>query len=457
MIELPPAFLERMQRLLGEEYAAFLESYQQPTCAGLRVNTLKITPGAFQTISPFPLSPVPWCPSGFTIDYKQQPPPGKHPLHAAGVYYLQEPSAMAAAELLRPHPGERVLDMAAAPGGKTTHLASLMTGQGTLVANETHPQRVWELAENLERWGARHCVLLNETPERLAGPFRDYFDKVLLDAPCSGEGMFRKSDVARREWTPQHVVGCAVRQSAILKETALLVRPGGVLAYSTCTFAPEENEAVIARFLSEQPQFELMETPATFPGAEPGRPEWVQIDEPSLRNAVRFWPHRMMGEGHFIAVLRRKEIAAHMRHRPWRAPLISNEAANLLKDFATANLLEAFDNSSLAQIGSYVYSIPEGLPDLGGLKRIHTGLWLGIVKKERFEPSHALAMTLRLGSVQQDVPVEPDEAAAYLHGETLQRSGPDAWVLVSADGFPLGWGKRVKGVVKNYYPKGLRR
>jgi len=446
-----------MQGLLGDEYFAFLESYAQPPSAGLRVNTLKVSPEDFQAISPFPLSPVPWCPAGFYITPEPNHSPGKHPFHAAGMYYQQEPSAMAVAELLHPKPGERVLDLAAAPGGKTTHLACLMAGQGVLVANETHPRRAWELAENLERWGACHTVLLNETPERLAASFRDYFDKVLLDAPCSGEGMFRKSDVARREWTPQHVLSCAQRQSAILKEAARVVRPGGLLAYSTCTFAPEENEAVIARFLREQPQFELTETPTIIPGGVPGRPDWAQPEEPSLRNAVRLWPHRVMGEGHFIAVLRRKESAELVRHRRWQPPQISKEAARLLTDFCKSNLQVEFEDSSLAQVGSYLYLIPEGLPDLGSLKQIHTGLWLGVVKKGRFEPSHALAMTLRLESVQQAVPLELDEAAAYMRGEVLHSHGPDAWVLVASRGFPLGWGKLVKGVIKNYYPKGLRR
>jgi NOL1/NOP2/sun family putative RNA methylase len=457
MVNLPPAFLKRMQEFLGDEYSTFLDSYAQPPSAGMRVNSLKISPENFQEISPFPLSPIPWCPTGFYLPHELNLSPGKHPLHAAGVYYLQEPSAMAVAETLHPQPGDRILDLAAAPGGKTTHLACLMAGQGVLVANETHPQRVWELAENLERWGVRHTVLLNETPARLADAFSDYFDKVLLDAPCSGEGMFRKSDAARREWSPQHVLSCAQRQRAILNNAASLVRPGGSLAYSTCTFAPEENEAVIAQFLSDQPQFELLEMPAIIPGAAPGRPDWAQPEEPSLQNVIRLWPHRLKGEGHFIAVLRRKVEVMAVHHRRWQPPLVSKEAARLFKDFCQANLQEEFGGKSLIQEGSYLYLTPEGLPDLGSLKRIRTGLWLGMLKKERFEPSHALAMTLRLEDVQQTVSLPLDEAEAYLRGEILQSRGPDAWVLVSIGGFPLGWGKCVKGMIKNYYPKGLRR
>jgi 16S rRNA C967 or C1407 C5-methylase (RsmB/RsmF family) len=243
---LPPTFLLRMQKLLGSEYAAFLASYQQTPVTGLRLNTLKLSKAAWETLTPYPLSPVPWCPAGSviapTISGPYPIPPGKHPYHAAGLYYLQDPSAMGAAELLAPQPGERVLDLAAAPGGKTTHLAALMADEGILVANEIHPQRTWDLAENLERCGVRHAAILNEPPARLAEHFGPFFDRVLLDAPCSGEGMFRKNPIARQEWKPGLVASCALRQAEILAHAASLVRPGGWLAYTTCTFAPEENE-----------------------------------------------------------------------------------------------------------------------------------------------------------------------------------------------------------------------
>ena len=260
-LPLPPAFLARMQRLLGDEYPAFLASYDQPPTSGLRANTLKLSAAAFQAISPYPLAPLPWCPSGFLIE--SQPastplPPGKHPYHAAGLYYLQDPSAMAAAEVLAPRPGEKVLDLSAAPGGKSTHLAALMGNQGLLVANEIHAQRAWDLAENLERCGVRIAAITNETPARLAEHFGAFFDRVLVDAPCSGEGMFRKSEAARREWQPEMPAACAARQSAILEEAARLLRPGGHLAYTTCTFAPEEDEAVIGHFLASHPDFTLL-------------------------------------------------------------------------------------------------------------------------------------------------------------------------------------------------------
>jgi NOL1/NOP2/sun family putative RNA methylase len=454
-----------MQRLLGDEFLPFLETYQQPPNYGLRVNTLKLSVEDFRAICHYPLSPIPWCPSGFLIHKETQASPGKHPQHAAGLYYLQEPSAMAAAELLGPQPGEHVLDLAAAPGGKATHLASLMHGQGILVANEMHPIRAWELAENLERWGAQNTAILNETPERLAEVLEGWFDRVLLDAPCSGEGMFRKSESARRDWAPQVVTSCAARQSAILTTAARFVRPGGRLAYSTCTFSPEENEAVIARFLKEQPDFHLAEA-MTIPGGSPGREDWIPAELQkalgrerlgSLQQAVRLWPHRLAGEGHFIAVLLRSGPTQPARHPPRRPATVSKEAARLFRAFCEEYLSKEFEAEQLVQIGSYLYYLPAGMPDLGTLKSLRPGLWLGTVKKGRFEPSHALAMALTKDQAHEWVELDVNQTAAYLRGEPLQQSGTEGWVLPCIDGHPLGWGKCVKGVMKNFYPKGLRQ
>ena len=214
-----------MEGWLGDDYAAFLASYDQPATNGLRANTLKIAPEALRARLPFATEPLDWPPAAFRVAEEEQP--GRHPYHAAGLYYLQDPSAMSVAGLLAPQPGERVLDLAAAPGGKATHLAALLLNQGLLVANEIHPHRVWDLAENLERWGAHNVAITGETPERLAERFPDFFDRVLLDAPCSGEGMFRKSDAARREWAPELVLGCATRQTAILDSGRAHAAPGG--------------------------------------------------------------------------------------------------------------------------------------------------------------------------------------------------------------------------------------
>jgi NOL1/NOP2/sun family putative RNA methylase len=472
-LPIPAKFLDRMQILLGDEFSAFLGTYDQPASVGLRVNTLKLLPGAFQALSPFPLSPIPWSSAGFeccsAISITGAAQPGKHPYHAAGLYYLQEPSAMAVAELLDPQPGERVLDLSAAPGGKSTHLLALMQNEGLLVANEIHPRRAWELAENLERWGARNVAITSATPRQLADHFGAFFDKVLVDAPCSGEGMFRKSEAARRDWSPELVHSCALRQGDILDEARRLVRPGGKLAYSTCTFAPEENENAIAGFLKKYLEFELLEIPFR-PGFSQGRPEWAEMGQslPELRNTVRLWPHLASGEGHFIALLRKKGTPDRENLPARRASAIDKPTLRLLQDFCEANL--AGDEScarSLTNVaisahlfvsGSYLYVLPPGLPDLTGLKVIHPGWWLGTVKKERFEPSHALALGLKASQARRALRLELDDpqCKAYLRGETLENQGEEGWVLVTVGDFTLGWGKRVQGRVKNYYPHGLR-
>ena len=488
MREIPDGFLERMRSLLGDEFGAFVASYDRAPMAGLRVNTLKISVEAFRTAAPFDLTPVPWCPTGFTLPDEQ--PAGKHPWHAAGLYYLQEPSAMAVAELLDPQPGERVLDLAAAPGGKATHIAALMGDQGLLIANELHPKRAWILAENLERWGASQVAITNESPERLADRFAGFFDRVLLDAPCSGEGIFRKSAAARREWSPALVRGCAQRQSLILGHAARLVRPGGRLVYSTCTFAPEEDEAVIAGFLAAHADFDLVEPPGR-PGFSPGRSEWIgsgsgfsgadsaparynssltpgtppsRPENLPLRFAVRLWPHTGPGEGHFIAVLQRRAGAdgPTPTPKPWRIVPLPRPVEQAYRAFCAANLARPPAADWLALVGAYLYVLPDDLPDLTGLRILHPGWWLGVVKKDRFEPSHALALRLPPSQVHRraDLPADnPDGLSrlhAYLRGEGFRGPGEDGWLLVSVDGFPLGWGKRMQGTVKSRYPKGLR-
>jgi len=454
-----------MARLLGDEYDAFAASLKAQSGTGLRVNSLKISTEQFVQISPFRLEPLPWTSGAFLLpdetETLESGSPGKHPHHAAGLYYLQDPSAMVAAELLDPQPGERVLDLAAAPGGKATHIVSLMRSEGLLVANEIHGQRVWDLAENLERWGARNALITNESPERLADRFAGFFDRVLLDAPCSGEGMYRKSDAARREWSPELVLGCALRQSHILAQAARLVRPGGRLVYSTCTFAPEENEGVISQLLAHRPDFALVE-PEREPGFGFGRPDWAPTEAApaDLRHAVRLWPHTGPGEGHFVAVLQRAAGSDECVTDRWQPERVSKPIHRLHRAFCEEILLSCPDAEDLAMAGAYLYAVPPSAPDLAGLRFIHPGWWLGVVKKDRFEPSHALALGLSPTEVRPDRIVNLTSAAqevhAYLRGESLDSPGPAGWTLVEVDGFPLGWGKRVAGVVKSHYPKGLR-
>ncbi len=471
--QLPEVFLQRMAGLLGDEYGSFLSALHLPAKVGLRVNTLKSSPQEFIQLSQFKLSPVPWCPSGFILqpvdEPSNSPAPGKHPYHNAGLYYLQEPSAMAAAEVLAPQPGETVLDLAAAPGGKATHLAALMDNTGLLVANEIHTKRVWDLAENLERCGVTNAIVTNEFPDRLADRFGEYFDRVLLDAPCSGEGMFRKSEVARREWKPELVNSCALRQSAILEQASRMVKPGGKLAYTTCTFSVEENEAVLAGFLTKHPEFVLAPIPLVT-GFQPARPDWIDLPVGhQVKSAIRIWPHLSQGEGHFLALLVKKgesrlEWAKDTRQslkNPNRLIHLKNhdQTRNILEDFYAANLTLSWDPTRLIMEGSYIYQLPQITPDLMGLKVIHPGWWLGALQNGRFTPSHSFAMGMRCNQAKRVIQlhVGDQQLSAYYSGESIAVTGDDGWVLVTVDGFPAGWGKRVQNVVKNFYPHGLRR
>ncbi|CAA9587251.1 MAG: tRNA and rRNA cytosine-C5-methylases [uncultured Truepera sp.] len=458
---LPEHFTERMHALLRAEAEAFLTSLDQPARAGLRVNTLKCSPEAFRQLAPWPLEPVPWCASGFLLPEPARP--GLHPLHRAGVYYLQEPSAMAVAAAVAPEPGDWVIDLAAAPGGKATHLASLMENRGLLVANEVTRGRVRALGENLERWGARHTVITQDSVARLA-KWGAVFDRVLLDAPCSGEGMFRKSAEALSQWSNRLVESCAARQDGLLAEAAQLVRPGGVLVYSTCTFAPEEDEAVVAKFLQDTPEFRL--EPLTLPGAQPGRPDWLgTTSEAKLERTARFWPHLSPGEGHFIAKLRRTDgpetrvKPAHVKPPMFAPP---PRQAKLWETFVRETFAEnPLINAPLTLQGDHLYALPETLPDLTGIHTLRTGLWLGTLKKNRFKPSHSLALALTPGELvgTRTLSLDPNspEVTRYLGGDVLDAPGENGWLVVTVSGFALGWGRRSQGVVKNFYPKGLRR
>jgi NOL1/NOP2/sun family putative RNA methylase len=458
MMMLPIAYLDRMKGMLGEEYDSFMAHYGDPPSVGLRVNTLKLNPQTFATLWPEVLSPIPWTQSGFTLPPDSRP--GKHPYHAAGLYYLQDPAAMAVAEVLDPQPGERVLDLSAAPGGKSTHLAAKLGDQGLLVANDIHPRRVKDLAKNLERWGTRNTIILNETPSRLAEHFGAYFDKVLVDAPCSGEGMFRKDPAARQEWTPKLVESCAIRQDGIMRDAARLVRPGGRLAYATCTFAPEEDEGTVTRFLQEHPDFQLVDI-----AMPDGRvPEFTQQIEasypPAVARTLRLWPHKVPGEGHFVALFQRlgNAYGDPVRLAAANYGPVPKEAASYLHSFLEDVMNWRPSMERLALHGTYLYQLPERMPELSGLRVIHWGFWLGMVKVKRFEPSHALALGLTPGDFQQVIDLTAADARimAYLHGEVLPIPGPDGWVLVAVDGFPVGWGKRVQNRVKSHSPKWLR-
>ncbi|NMI02673.1 NOL1/NOP2/sun family putative RNA methylase [Paenibacillus sp. SZ31] len=313
-VKLPLIFAERMKSLLGDEFEQFMKSYDQSPHAGLRVNTLKISMEQFDEIAPFDLRSIPWCETGFYVPHGVKP--GLHPYYHAGLYYIQEPSAMAPVELLQVEPGDRVLDLCAAPGGKTTQIAAKLQGKGVLVTNDIHAERTKALAKNVELYGVRNAVVLNESPERIANAFPHYFDKVLIDAPCSGEGMFRKDEHMVKSWEHHSVEKCVLMQRDILETAARLLAPGGTIVYSTCTFAPEENEAMIAEFLNVNRDFIVMDIPEET-GFAPGRPEWVRQMMPEkaeeteavldqTRGTARLWPHLLEGEGHYVAVLQHR-------------------------------------------------------------------------------------------------------------------------------------------------------
>lgn len=463
----PSAFAKRMRTLLQDEYDAFAASYDQPVFHGLRINPLKVDRERFLSLSPFPLEPVAWCANGFR--YPEGVRPGKHPYHSAGLYYLQEPSAMSAAECLEAQPGETVLDLCAAPGGKSTQLAAALQGQGLLVANEIHPVRARALSENLERCGVTNAVVTNETPERLLERFPLFFDRILVDAPCSGEGMFRKLPEAVDEWSPEKVSECHRMQLDILDAAAAMLKPGGTLVYSTCTFAPLENEQSIATFLGRHPEFSLV--PLPHPELfSPGRPEWATTGDDELAQTARLWPHLLNGEGHFLAKLQKSTAEASLEAPKKRkekrgaksSPAGRKEAIAAWRSFVADAIPLAGgrldDDQAFLLFGEQLFYSPAPWLDWDGIKVLRVGLHLGTVKKNRLEPSHALALALAADEAARTAAFSADapDLPRYLRGEALSREGASGWTLVTVDGFSLGWGKQVDGQLKNHYPKGLR-
>lgn len=451
MNELPAFFLDRMKKLLEQEFPAFLESYQQSSAHGLRLNLLKITPEKFRQISPFSLQPIPWVSEGFY--YPEQEQPGKHPYHAAGLYYIQEPSAMAAVHVLSPQPGERVLDLCAAPGGKATQVAAALQGQGLLVANEPHPVRVKALAENIERFGIRNAIITNATPQQLAKRLPAYFDRVLVDAPCSGEGMFRKNPEARLQWSPTTVIQCARRQAEILDCASSMLRPGGTLVYSTCTFAPEENEQTVSAFLQRHPDFQLVPIPLAN-GFSPGRADWAPKGPP-LSRTIRLWPHCVRGEGHFIALMQ-KTGGEVKKVKPIKGS-VPNEMLQAFQSFAAEHVQGLWAGEYWA-CGEQIYLLPEHTPDLSGIRVVRAGLHLGTYRKKRFIPSHSLALALSSHQFSRvvDFPPDADVVYQYLRGHAIPYHSEKGWTLITVHGYPLGFAKQAGGQLKNHYPKGLR-
>lgn len=455
-MRLPEKFKSRMESLLKEEWQELLSAWERSAYQGLRVNTLKISTEEFKTKAPFQLEPVPWANESFYITSKERP--AKHPYYQAGLFYLQEPSAMAPVVCLGIEPGDRVLDLCAAPGGKSTQIAARLAGKGLLVSNDNNSDRVKALIWNLEHWGASNVVVANEEPERLAGYFTQYFNKILVDAPCSGEGMFRKDERAVKSWEEYSSQNCSVLQKEILSTASTMLCPGGKLLYSTCTFSPEENEEIIANFLENHPEYTLEELPCDF-GWALGRPDWIAGGEDindELYKARRLWPHKIKGEGHFMALLKKNKIEQTLNNDEVETKIADNEIPEL-QAFIKDNLNKTLPGPFLLQ-GNYVYQYPQGLPSLKGLRIPRPGWFLGIIRNKRFEPSQALAMGLKIGDAKRRVSfaIEDEEVERYLKRETLMIEGEKGWTLVCLENFPLGWGKQTENYIKNYYPPGWR-
>ena len=435
-------YFERMKTILGEDYDRFLETVDKPAYKAIRVNTLKISAEELLPLLPFAGERVPFCEDGYYVNADKL---GKHPLHHAGAFYVQEPSAMSAVTVLGVEPGDKVLDLCAAPGGKSTQIASALCGTGLLWANEIVRPRAHILLSNIERMGIKNAVVSNMTPEALCTRLEGFFDKVLVDAPCSGEGMFRKDKDAIYEWSVEHSLACAERQRAIMESAAHALRPEGVMVYSTCTFSVDENEGVIAGFLRDHPEFELVDTGCDF-------------GVPALELCRRIYPFNG-GEGHFVAKLRKTRGKAYKGAMYRYSEPNRDERAQI--DKFVADVLRNPSFRHLYVIDDRILDLPnvELLPDLEGMNILRSGVKLGDFKKNRIEPHHNLATSLTPYEFKRRLIMscEDELTARYISGEELELDFWIAgWAVAVVDGITLGLGKAVDGHFKNKYPKGLR-
>lgn len=447
-MNLPEQFMIKMQYLLKEEYEAYKNSFNEKRLYGLRTNPLKISADKLYEKNLWDLEPVPWCKEGFY--YPQTQRPSKHPYYYAGLFYLQEPSAMAPAAFLPIDKGEKILDLCAAPGGKSTQLGAKLAGKGILIANDISAARTKALLKNIELFGITNAVVMSEAPEKLVSRFPGYFDKIIVDAPCSGEGMFRKEPDVAKNWGKEMTVFCLEQQKSILENAAKLLRTGGMILYSTCTFAPEENEGTIENFLKEHENFELIPL-SKGKGFEDGKPQWIENGRQELTGCIRLFPHKIKGEGHFLALLQKKK--GEERNTFQYEKEDSDERITTFLEFKNKNLsLEL--NGIFKIYQDNLYLLPKETPILKGLRVIRSGWHLGVFKKNRFEPSQAFAMGLKKeqANLVVDLPLEDETVVRYLKGESVEtKVEQDGWCLVCVDGFTLGWGKLQKGRLKNKY------
>ena len=432
MNQLPKVFVDRMAAQLQDELPAFLRTYEEPYQRGIRLNPLKAVDGTH--LPEGLLEAVPWEPTGHYLSLDSKA--GADILHEAGAWYLQEPSAMIPAAVLNAQPGEHILDLCAAPGGKTTQNALRMAGQGMIVCNEPIGDRARILSRNVERMGVTNAIVVSAWPEKLADVWPEAFDAIQCDAPCSGEGMFRRHPETRDEWNAESPEGCAKRQGDILDSAAVMLRPGGRMVYSTCTLNKIENEGVVEAFLLRHPDFELM--PFELPGLS------------APQGMLTIYPHRIKGEGHFVALLRRKGDgrAVWQTASPKNAP--DKAAMKVLQEFLPGQQANLFFGNELR----YCPDFPE-LSKAKGVTVLRSGLHLGTVKGKVFIPDHAWAVSNAAPAVPR-VHLTEEEAWLYLNGQVIPADGK-GWVLACYAGLPLGWGKVSDGMMKNHYPKGLRR
>ena len=557
-MNLPEAYQAKMNTLLGEDYDNYILSFEHHIKQTLRANQLKTEPAdlfrRFRSVRGEPgVSPVPWCRTG--AYYPGEDRLSLHPYYQAGVYYLQEPSAMAPAAFLPVKPGDRVLDLCAAPGGKTTALGARLKGEGILIANDISISRCRALLKNIQMAGIPNVIVTCESPERLAEHFPAYFDKILVDAPCSGEGMFRRDPAMIKAWSPEEVDRYSRLQKEILASAALMLKPGGRILYSTCTYSPEENEQTVETLLHDR-QFRLEPLPI-YEGLDEGHPEWSISRDPSLACCRRFWNHRVEGEGQFAALLVKadsgtegkniclsagrdeeigisgdrklteseKEYSRNSKrlkgHKRDKSDIKQNsrrsrgsrsfspaEEEDFIPEefyafFKHVNWISGSDfpeeagrsqaeqcweslKSRLHKVDDRIFLLPKERPHMQGLRVVSSGLHLGTCKKKRFEPGQALAMALKADQFDHVLSLAPedDRLLKYLRCETIDLAGisdrvirngaakvpgniepegsgtrlPDgSWVLICVDEFPLGWGKVMKGQVRNKYPAAWRR
>lgn len=470
MADLPQSFLDSMKEILGEDYEAFLAGFDGQRQYGLRVNTLKMNLEEFERIAPFHLKKVPWISNGYF--YEAEDAPAKHPFYSAGLYYLQEPSAMTPASRLKVQPGERVLDLCAAPGGKATELGAALQGEGLLVANDINTARARALLRNLELFGISNSFVTNEPPHVLAERFPEFFHKIMVDAPCSGEGMFRKNPAVVDSWQEKGPEYFSKLQREIIVQAADMLLPGGMMFYSTCTFSPLENEKTITHLLKERPDMEVIPM-EDYEGFAEGLTSYRgEVFDESCKLCRRIWPHKMSGEGHFMALLHKKNGTQQQVQQTvsqssiwWEKCKGLNKEQKAAEDFFS-HVNIAYDGKRIDVRGDNLYYLPAPKYDGRGLHFLRNGLFMGEFKKKRFEPSQPFALALHAQDFDQvlDFPADDERLSRYLRGETLDVSDLIAgekkrkgWQLVMVAGHPLGFGKLVNNNLKNKYPAGWRK